>query len=163
MSSNESSEAGSQARAYRRAPVFLKKRIKENCETHVRDGWGVNLKKVYRLYRELGQQLRNKTPKRRVRAKLREDRAPAIRLNNVWAMDFAHDQLATSRKLRILTLVDTYSRLSSVVDPRFNGAMTWLPRWNRHAGRSAARRRSGSTTAASSSPVTWICGLTSAV
>ena len=67
--------------------------------------------KVYRLYRELGLQLRNKTPKRRVKAKLREDRAPAIRPNDVWAMDFVHDQLATGRKLRILTVVDTYSRL----------------------------------------------------
>lgn len=31
-----------------------------------------------------------------------------------------HDQLATGRKLRILTVVDTYSRLSPVVDPRFS-------------------------------------------
>ena len=58
-------------------PAVLKKRIKEICETHVRygyrrvyyilrrDGWVVNMKKVYRLYRELGLQLRNKTPKRR--------------------------------------------------------------------------------------------------
>ena len=112
-------------------PAFLKKRIKEICETHVRygyrrvyyilrrDGWCVNLKKVYRLYRELGLQLRNKTPKRRVKAKLREDRAPAVRPNDVWAMDFVHDQLATGRKLRILTVVDTFSRLSPVIDPRF--------------------------------------------
>lgn len=35
-------------------------------------------------------------------------------------MDFVHDQLATGRKLRILTVVDTYSRLSPVVDPRFS-------------------------------------------
>ena len=65
----------------------------------------MNAKKVYRLYRALGLQLRNKTPKRRVKAKLREDRAPAVRPNNVWAMDFVHDQLATGRKLRILTVV----------------------------------------------------------
>ncbi len=80
----------------------------------------MNLKKVYRLYRELGLQLRNKTPKRRVKAKLREDRAPAIRPNDVWAMDFVHDQLATGRKLRILTVADTFSRFSPVVDPRFS-------------------------------------------
>jgi len=78
------------------------------------------MKKVYRLYRELGLQLRNKTPKRRVKAKLREDRAPAIRSNDVWAMDFVHDQLATGRKLRILTVVDTFSRVSPVIDPRFS-------------------------------------------
>lgn len=84
------------------------------------DGWAVNMKKVYRLYRELDLQIRNKTPKRWVKAKLREGRAPAIRPNNVWAMDFVHDQLATGRKLRILTVVDTYSRLSPVADPRFS-------------------------------------------
>src|SRR3546814_697404 len=100
-------------------PAFLKKRIREICETHVRygyrrvyhilrrEGWIVNPKKVYRLYRELGLQLRNKTPKRRVKAKLREDRAPAIRPNDVGAMDFVHDQLATGRKLRMLIFTES--------------------------------------------------------
>tara|TARA_B100000614_G_scaffold101305_1_gene91035 strand:+ start:266 stop:709 length:444 start_codon:yes stop_codon:yes gene_type:complete len=55
-----------------------------------------------------------------VKAKLREDRAPVIRPNDVLAMDFVPDQLATGRKLRILTVVDTYSRLSPVIDPRFS-------------------------------------------
>lgn len=68
----------------------------------------------------MGLQLRNNTPKRRVKTKLREDRAPAVRPNDVRAMDFVHDQLATGRKLRILTVVDTFSRLSPVVDPRFS-------------------------------------------
>ena len=35
-------------------------------------------------------------------------------------MDFVHDQLATGRKLRILTVVDTHSRVSPVIDPRFS-------------------------------------------
>ena len=34
-------------------------------------------------------------------------------------MDFVHDQLATGRKLRILTVVDTYSKYSPAIDPRF--------------------------------------------
>jgi len=34
-------------------------------------------------------------------------------------MDFVHDQLATGRKLSILTIVDTHSRLCSATDPRF--------------------------------------------
>ena len=71
----------------------LKHRIKEICETRVRygyrrvhillqrDGWPVNAKRIYRLYKELGLQLRNKTPKRRVKAKLREDRRPAVQIN----------------------------------------------------------------------------------
>ena len=80
----------------------------------------MNTKLTYRLYREMGLQLRNKTPKRRVRAKLRDDRAPASRPNEVWAMDFVHDQLATGRKIRILTIVDTYSRYSPTVDARLS-------------------------------------------
>jgi hypothetical protein len=64
--------------------------------------------------------LRNKTPKRRVKAKLREDRCPAARPNETWAMDFVHDQLATGRKLRVLTIVDTFSRFSPALEPRFS-------------------------------------------
>jgi len=80
----------------------------------------VNAKRVYRLYREMGLQLRHKTPKRRVKAKLREDRRPATRSNETWAMDFVHDQLATGTKLRVLTIVDTFSRFSTAIEPRLN-------------------------------------------
>ena len=78
----------------------LKKRIKGIAETRVcygyrrihvllrREGWQVNPKRVYRLYKEMGLQLRNKTPKRRVRAKLRDDREEADASNQVWAIDF---------------------------------------------------------------------------
>lgn len=65
-------------------------------------------------------QLRNKTPRRRVKAKLREDRTDAVRPNDVWAMDFVHDQLATGRKLRVLTVVDTFSRYCPVLDAKFS-------------------------------------------
>ena len=70
------------------------------------------------VYRDL--QLRHRTPKRRVKAKLRDDRRPATRSNETWAMDFVHDQLATGTKLRILTVVDTFSRYVPVLDPRFS-------------------------------------------
>lgn len=109
----------------------LKQRIKEIAETRVRygyrrihvllrrEGWAINGKRVYRLYKEMGLGLRKKTPKRRVKAKLREGRCAASRVNDVWAMDFVHDQLATGPKLRILTVVDTFSRFSPAVVPRF--------------------------------------------
>ena len=84
-----------------------------------RDGWRINQKKTRRIYRELGLQLRNKTPKRRVKAKLRDDRRKATRPNETWAMDFVHDQLATGQKLRVLTIVDTFSRFSPALEPRF--------------------------------------------
>ena len=80
----------------------------------------VNHKKVHRIYNELGLQLRNKAPKRRVKAKLREDRWEAQAANETWAMDFVHDQLATGRKLRVLTVIDTFSRFSPAVDARFS-------------------------------------------
>ena len=110
----------------------LAARIKTICETRVRygyrrvqvllrrEGWMINQKRTRRIYNELGLQLRNKTPKRRVKAKLRENRAPATRPNDVWAMDFVHDQLATGRKIRVLTVVDIFSRFSPAVDPRFS-------------------------------------------
>lgn len=110
----------------------LTARIQEICATRVRygyrrvhvllrrEGWAVNHKRIYKLYNGLGLQLRNKTPKRRVKAKLREDRRPATRPNEVWAMDFLHDQLATGRKIRVLTVVDTFSRFSPALDARFS-------------------------------------------
>jgi putative transposase len=55
-----------------------------------------------------------------VMAKLRDDRQVAVAPNDVWAMDFVHDQLATGRKLRVLTVVDTYSRYVPALDPRFS-------------------------------------------
>jgi putative transposase len=110
----------------------LEQRIREICQTRVRfgyrrvhvllrrEGWPINQKKTYRIYKELGMQLRNKTPMRRVKAKLREDRAEAVGPNEVWAMDFVHDQLATGRKVRVLTVVDTFSRYAPALDPRFS-------------------------------------------
>ena len=85
-----------------------------------REGWEINQKKTRRIYSELGLQLRNKTTKRRVKAKLREDRQEAIGPNEVWAMDFVHDQLATGSKLRVLTVVDTFSAYVPVLDARYS-------------------------------------------
>jgi putative transposase len=75
-----------------------------------REGWDVKMKRTYRIYRDLGLQLKTKTPKRRVKAQLREDRQEAVGPNDVWAMDFVHDQLATDKKIRVLTVVDTFKR-----------------------------------------------------
>lgn len=44
----------------------------------------------------------------------------AVCPNDVWAMDFVHDQLAAGKKLRILTVVDTFSRYVPVLDARFS-------------------------------------------
>jgi putative transposase len=85
-----------------------------------REVWKVDIKKVYRIYRGLGLQLRNKTPKRRVKSKLRDDRAEAVGPYDVWAMDFVHDQLAIGKKLRVLKVVDTFSFYSPALDVWFS-------------------------------------------
>lgn len=112
-------------------PAELKRRIKEICETRVRygyrrvyvvldrEGWEVSIRTVYNVYRVLSLQLRNNTPKRRVKAKLRDDRAEAVGPNDVWAMDFIQNQLALGKKLRILTIVDIHSRYCPATDVRF--------------------------------------------
>jgi putative transposase len=117
-------------RSRRAGQAPLSKRIKEIAETRVRygyrrihvllrrEGWMVNVKRVCRLYREQGLQLRNKTPKRRVKAKLRSDRTTALAANDIWAMDFVHDQLFDGTKIRALTIVDTLSRVSPAIDVR---------------------------------------------
>ncbi len=114
----------------RPSQATLRKRIREIAETRVRygyrrihvllrrEGWRVNAKRVYRIYKEEGLQLRNKTPKRKVSAKLREDRCPATGANQVWAMDFMSDQLFDGRRIRILTIVDAFTRLSPAIDVR---------------------------------------------
>jgi putative transposase len=116
----------------RRGQADLEKRIKEIAETRMRygyrrvhvvllrEGWMINIKRTYRLYSGLGLQLRNKTPKRRVRAKLRDDRCPVSQPNQTWAMDFVHDQLAMGKKIRVLAAVDIFSKFSPVIDPRFS-------------------------------------------
>ena len=115
----------------RREQAGLEARMRQICETRVRygyrrvhvllrrEGWEINMTRTRRIYRELGLQLRSKTPRRRVKAKLRDDRRDAVAPNEIWAMDFVHDQLATGRKIRILTVVDTFSRYAPVLDPRF--------------------------------------------
>ena len=55
-----------------------------------------------------------------VKATLRDNRTIAAHINETWAMDFVHDQFATGKKIRVLTVVDTFSRFSPVVDPRFS-------------------------------------------
>jgi putative transposase len=108
-------------RSRRRGQAVLEARVKEICTTRVRYGyrrvhvllrrevWAINHKRT-RLHNALGLQLRNKVPRRRGKAALRADRTPPSRSNEVWAMDFVHDQLATGGKFRILTVIDTYSR-----------------------------------------------------
>lgn len=151
----------------------MEQRIREISQTRVRygyrrvhvmlrrEGWEINHMKTRRIYNELGLQLRKKLPKRRVKAKLWEDRKDATGPHETWAIDFVHDQLATGRKQRILTVVDIFSRFSPVIDPRFSyRAKMSSKRLNGFVRRSATRRRYASIRAGSSSHGISTCGLT---
>ena len=75
-----------------------------------REGWRVNHKRVYRLYRQAGLSLFERRPRRHRSARQRQALPAAQRVNECWSMDFVSDQLFDGRKLRALTLIDAYSR-----------------------------------------------------
>ena len=89
---------------YRRIHVLLR-----------REGWKVNHKRVYRLYRLDGLLMRPKRPRRHVSARRRETRTAASRTDERWAMDFMSDELFDGRRIRILTIVDHFSRESPAI------------------------------------------------
>ena len=88
-----------------------------------RSGWRDNHKRIERIYLEEKLQVRRRRRKR----VCREAREPLIqpsRPNQVWAMDFMSDALANGRKIRLLNIVDVYSRecLRIEVDTSLPGA-----------------------------------------
>ena len=114
--------------------AILRKRIREIAETrtrygyrriHVllrREGWRINAKRVYRLYKLEKLQMRHKPPRRRVKAKLREDRRPAVAPNDCWSMDWMYDELFDGRRVWVLTIVDNFSGVSPATIRLDNGS-----------------------------------------
>lgn len=80
---------------------------------HLRElGWEVNRKRVQRLWREEGLRVPERKRKRR---RLGDSTVPAKRLraerpNHVWAFDFQFDQTADGRSLKLLNIVDEFTR-----------------------------------------------------
>jgi putative transposase len=105
---------------YRRLHVLLQRR-----------GWMVNHKRLYRLYRE-----ENLAVRRLIRKRLIRPATPMVqfeRANQEWSMDFVMDGLATGRAVRVLTVVDSYTRecLAIEVDSclssrRVTRALEWI-------------------------------------
>ena len=89
---------------YRRLHILLR-----------REGWDMNAKRVYRLYREENLSLRTKTPKRRVSCRKRIERPEATRMNDCWAMDFMVDEPFDGRRIRRLTIVNLFTRESLAI------------------------------------------------
>lgn len=75
-----------------------------------REGWLVNHKRVYQLYREDGLSLRLRRPRRNVSAANRERQPAASAPDEMWSMDFVSDALFDGRRLRALTVVDAFTR-----------------------------------------------------
>ncbi len=97
---------------YRRIHVLL-----------LREGWEINHKRVYRLYKEEGLNLRNKTKRKRISTPRAPEKGLACAINECWAMDFVSDQLYNGKRIRTLTVLDMYSRecLNIFVDKSIKG------------------------------------------
>lgn len=102
--------------------AVLRKRIREIAEVRIRygyrrihvlllrEGWEINHKRVYRLYREEGLNLRQKAKRHQKSAsRIPSTEIPSI-LNECWAMDFVSDQFYNGKRFRTLTLIDICSR-----------------------------------------------------
>jgi putative transposase len=88
---------------YRRLHVLLR-----------REGWRVNHKRIYRLYREEGLGIRVKRRKKLASAP-RVVLPPPTRPLERWSLDFLSDSLADGRRFRVLTIVDNVSRVSPAI------------------------------------------------
>jgi putative transposase len=84
-----------------------------------REGWQVGKKRVYRLYRQQGLQLRMKIKRRKRIALLRGKPQMPTGPNQHWSMDFVHDQMLDGRAFRILTVIDQWSRESVCLEANF--------------------------------------------
>ena len=80
-----------------------------------RDGLVINHKRTERLYREEGLSLRLKRRRKR-NSHLRVVLAGPERINQHWSMDFVADSLFNGRRLRVLTVVDDFSKECPVLE-----------------------------------------------
>jgi putative transposase len=74
-----------------------------------REGWHVNAKLIYRLYREEGLILRTKQRRKMARRRPVATAGLASRPNQCQSMDFVSDMLADGRSFPILTVVDQFT------------------------------------------------------
>lgn len=76
------------------------------------EGWQVNFKRVYRLWRQEGLKVPRKKRKRRRLGDASGGitRCKAERMNHVWSLDFVFDRTVNGRPLKILSIVDEFTR-----------------------------------------------------
>lgn len=76
-----------------------------------REGVVINHKKVYRLYRAAGLTVRKRKGRKKAYG-TRKERFTAKRPNERWSLDFVYDQLSDGRRIKLMTVVDEYTRES---------------------------------------------------
>ena len=81
-----------------------------------REGWRVNKKRVRRLYRLEGLQVRMRARRRKHMALHRGPAPTPAGPTERWSMDFVHDAMADGRPFRVLTVVDQWSRQSPILE-----------------------------------------------
>lgn len=81
------------------------------CFLYLRNvkNYGWNHKRVYRIYCELELNLRIK-PKKRIKRDMPEPLSVPEAINEVWSMDFMHDQLQNGRSVRLFNVIDDFNR-----------------------------------------------------
>ena len=91
------------------------------CFLYLRNvkGFGWNHKRVYRIYKMLELNLRNKPHKRLVRQVPESLTVPSA-INEVWSMDFMHDQLSDRRCFRLFNVIDDHNRESLGIEIDFS-------------------------------------------
>ena len=99
----------------------IRRRMREIAEVRVRYGfWRIftllrregftdNSKRVYRIYKDEGLNLRSKRPRRSRSSAHRLERVELLGINQSWSMDFVADQMFNGNKFRALTVVDNFS------------------------------------------------------
>jgi len=82
------------------------------------EGWRVNRKRVYRLWRQEGLKVPgNKVKRQRLGGSDNScTRRRAERRNHVWSYDFVTDQTAEGRRLKLLVVLDEYTRESLTIE-----------------------------------------------
>ncbi len=87
-----------------------------------REGFSVNHKKLRRIYREEGLQVRKRGGRKRALGTRRPMIVPEA-INQRWSLDFVSDAFTDGRRLRIFAVVDDYSRecLGMIADTSISG------------------------------------------
>lgn len=105
-----------------RMAELVKERPRAGCRTItalLRDeGWGVNYKRIHRLWKQEGYKVPQKRRKKRAVGDASNacDKRSATHRNDVWTWDFIHDHTLDGKLLKFLVIVDEFTRENLALD-----------------------------------------------